>query len=38
MQADPALLRGLNTYKGQVTYQAVAEAQGLPYTPARELL
>ncbi|MFQ6605816.1 MAG: alanine dehydrogenase [Fidelibacterota bacterium] len=28
---DPALLQGLNTYKGQITCQAVAEAFGLDY-------
>ncbi len=31
-KADPALMKGLNVYKGHVTYKAVAEAQGLPYT------
>ncbi len=35
---DPALLRGLNTYKGKLTYAAVAEAFGLPYTPPAEAL
>jgi alanine dehydrogenase len=34
MRENPALLRGLNTYKGQLTYEAVAKDQGLPYTPA----
>ncbi len=29
---DPALMKGLNTYKGHLTYKAVAEAQDLPYT------
>ena len=28
---DPALMRGLNTYRGHVTYKAVADDQGLPY-------
>jgi alanine dehydrogenase len=28
---DSALLRGLNTYRGAVTYAAVAEALGLKY-------
>jgi len=32
------LLRGLNTYDGHLTYKAVAEAQGLEYTPAEELI
>jgi alanine dehydrogenase len=34
MLDDPHLLAGLNIHHGQVTYQAVAEAQGLSYTPA----
>lgn len=29
---DPALMKGLNTYQGHVTYKAVAEDQGLEYT------
>lgn len=31
-KADPALMKGLNTYNGHLTFKAVAEAQGLPYT------
>lgn len=31
--ADKALLRGVNTYKGALTIEAVAEVQGLTYTP-----
>ena len=31
-KADPALMKGLNTYNGYVTFRAVAEAQGLTYT------
>lgn len=31
-KADPALMRGLNTYNGKLTFKAVAEAQGLEYT------
>jgi alanine dehydrogenase len=31
--ADPALALGVNTYRGKLTYQAVAEAFDLPYTP-----
>ncbi len=38
LSEDPALLRGLNTYKGKLTYAAVAEAFGLPYTPPAEAL
>jgi len=35
---DPALMKGLNTYKGKVTYKSVAEAQGFEYTPAESLV
>jgi alanine dehydrogenase len=35
---SPALLRGLNIYEGKCTYSGVAEAFGLDYTPALELL
>ncbi len=31
-KADPALMKGLNTYQGHVTFKAVAEDQGLEYT------
>ena len=30
---DPALAKGINVLNGKVTYQAVAEALGLEYTP-----
>jgi len=33
-----ALLKGVNTLDGNVTYQAVAEAQGLPYVSVDSLL
>lgn len=33
MKNNPALLQGLNTYKGKLTYKAVADAQGLAYEP-----
>lgn len=36
-KADPALMKGLNVYKGKLTYKAVADDQGLEYTPADEL-
>lgn len=36
-KADPALRKGLNTYQGHLTFRAVAEAQGLPYTNPAEL-
>ena len=35
---DPHLKSGANTYKGKVTYQAVAQAQGLGYVPIDELI
>ena len=33
---DPALAKGVNVLNGKVTYQAVAEAFGLAYTPLAE--
>lgn len=36
-KADPALMKGLNTYNGHLTFKAVAEAQGLEYTDPAEL-
>ncbi len=35
---DPGLAKGVNVYKGHVTYPAVAEAFGLEYTPLEKLL
>ncbi|HHW14788.1 MAG TPA: alanine dehydrogenase [Firmicutes bacterium] len=35
---DPALLKGLNVYRGKVTYAAVGEAFGLASVDAREVL
>lgn len=35
---DPALAKGVNTYKGSTVYQPVAEAHGLEYTPLEDLL
>lgn len=37
-QDNPALLKGLNTLNGHVTYQAVSEALNLPYQDAKGLL
>ena len=37
-KADPALLKGINTYGGHVTYEAVAQAHKMDYTPAAKLL
>jgi len=38
VQADPTLAKGVNTYKGKITYPSVAEAFGLEYTPLETLL
>lgn len=38
LKTDPALRKGLNTYLGKLTNHAVAETQGLSYTPPEELL
>ena len=35
---DPALARGVNVLDGKITYQAVAEAHGLEYTPLEHVL
>ena len=37
-QEDPHLLEGLNVHDGQVTYRAVAEALGLPFTDPRRVI
>jgi alanine dehydrogenase len=34
---DPALFKGVNTYKGHVTYGPVAEATGQKYRPLKDL-
>jgi alanine dehydrogenase len=38
VKSDPGLKEGVNTYAGHCTYEAVATAQGLPYTPLDRLL
>lgn len=38
LKESVALQRGLNIYRGQLTYQAVAEAQDRRYTPVSELI
>lgn len=38
LSQDPHLLAGLNVFDGKITCQPVAEAQGLPYTPANTLV
>lgn len=37
MKADPALMLGLNTYKGVVTYKGVAEAHSMEYVDPNTL-
>jgi alanine dehydrogenase len=37
-KANPALALGVNTYNGNLTYKAVADAFGLPYTLLETLL
>src|SRR5918912_2150295 len=36
--SDPGLKEGVNTYAGKLTYKAVADDQGLEYTPLDEML
>ncbi|MEM8769080.1 MAG: alanine dehydrogenase [Pseudomonadota bacterium] len=38
LSLDPHLLNGLNVYRGEITYKAVATATGLPYTDPGNLL
>jgi alanine dehydrogenase len=38
IKKDPHLKNGVNTYKGKVTYQAVADDQGLEYIPIDRLI
>lgn len=35
---DPALAKGVNVLDGKITYQPVADAHGLPYTPLESIL
>jgi alanine dehydrogenase len=35
---DPALAKGVNVIDGKITYEAVADAHGLPYTPLEDVL
>jgi alanine dehydrogenase len=37
INADAHLRHGVNTYQGKITYQAVADGQGLAYTPIETL-
>ncbi|MFO7172530.1 MAG: alanine dehydrogenase [Bacillota bacterium] len=38
LRENPALARGANVVEGQVVYEAVARAHGLPYVPLAEVL
>ena len=38
MKQDPGLLEGLNVYKGKVTFKGVADAHGLSFSPAAEVI
>ncbi|MGB7491622.1 MAG: alanine dehydrogenase [Thermoanaerobaculia bacterium] len=38
VKEDSGLFEGVNTYKGHITYKAVAESQGRPYTALDTLL
>ena len=38
LRRDPHLRAGLNVWDGKVTYQAVADDLGLPYTPAQDAI
>jgi alanine dehydrogenase len=38
VRADPALAEGVNVVDGQVVYEPVAEAHGLPFTPLAEFI
>ncbi len=38
LKEDEALMKGLNTHRGRLTYAAVAEAFGIDYVPAEQAL
>ena len=38
LKQDSGLLQGLNIYKGQITFKGVADAHGLSFTPAAQIL
>ena len=38
VRGSAPLAKGVNTYQGHITYQAVAESHELPYTPLEKLL
>ncbi len=38
VNGDPSLAKGVNTFKGKVTHEAVARSLGIEYTPLEQLL
>jgi alanine dehydrogenase len=38
IKKDPALMKGVNVYKGKITYQAVADSQNQSYTDLYTLI
>jgi alanine dehydrogenase len=38
VRANPELARGVNTIGGKLTYEAVADAHGMEYTPLDDAL
>jgi len=38
LQSDPGLMEGVNTFKGHITYAAVAESQKVKYVNVKDLL
>ena len=38
IRCDTTPAKGVKTYAGQVTYQAVAESLGMEYTPLEQLV
>jgi alanine dehydrogenase len=38
LQSDPGLMEGVNTFKGHITYAAVAESQKQKHVAAQDLL
>jgi len=38
VKEDSALVKGVNTYQGHITYKAVAEALDMPYRPLSEII
>ena len=38
IRADPVLARGVNTYRGSLTNEAVAQAHGLEWTPVSSVI